>query len=88
MNKIKTLINDHGMKFGVGAAITAGTTAGIATLAGATTYDPTSALTGLASSVTSTASPILIAVTVAIIPLGIVLMIVGYVRGVFHLKRR
>jgi hypothetical protein len=41
----------------------------------------------MASSATSTASPILIAVTVALIPLGIVLIIVGWVKGLFRLRR-
>ena len=53
-------------------------------IAGATTYDPTSALTGMASTATSTASPILIAVTVALIPMFIVFLIVGWIKGLFR----
>jgi hypothetical protein len=75
------------MKLGVVASIMSGIVVGFEALAGAVAYDPTSALTGLAGTAASTASPILIAVTVAMIPLLIVFLIVGWVKGLFGGRR-
>jgi len=83
---MKNFVANHGMKLGAAlATVTAGV--GIASAAGAVTYDPTSALTGLASTAASTASPILIGVTVAMIPLLIVFLVVGWVKGLFGRRR-
>jgi hypothetical protein len=74
-------------KIGTIGAVMSGILVGFATLAGAVTYDPTSALTSWAGTATSTASPILIAVTVAMIPLLIVFLVVGWVKGLFGRRK-
>jgi hypothetical protein len=81
--KLRTFAAKHATKAAVATSvILAGV--GFEGIAGATTYDPTSLLTGLAGSATSTASPILIAVTVALIPMFIVFLVVGWIKGLFR----
>jgi hypothetical protein len=74
-------------KLGVMGAIASMVLVGLEAIAGAVTYDPTSALTGMASTAASTASPILIAVTVALIPLLIVFLVVGWIKGLFGRRK-
>ena len=57
-------------------------------LAGATTYDPTSALTGFASTATATGAPIVVAVAGGLITLAIVFWAISFVFGFFGKKRR
>lgn len=85
-NNLKNFAATHATKAAVATSIVlAGV--GFETVAGATSYDPTSALTGLATTATSTASPILIAVTVALIPMFIVFLVVGWIRGLFGRRK-
>jgi hypothetical protein len=84
---VKNLINSGAMRTAVVLGSVAAVVLGFAGISGATTYDPTSLLTGLASSATSTASPILIAVIVAMIPIFIVFLVIGWVRGLFGRRR-
>jgi hypothetical protein len=55
-------------------------------IAGATTYDPTTALTGLGSQTTSTAAPIMIAVVGSLIALGVVFWVVRRILRIFGIK--
>jgi hypothetical protein len=55
-------------------------------IAGATTYDPTTALTGLGTSTTSTAAPILIAVVGSLIALGVVFWVVKKILHIFGIR--
>lgn len=87
MNKLKNFAVRHYVAALVSTAVVLGGL-GLEGVAGATTYDPTSALTGLASNAASTASPILIAVTVTLIPLLIVFLVIGWVKGLFGRRHR
>jgi ABC-type uncharacterized transport system YnjBCD permease subunit len=75
------------LKLGVVGSIMSAIVVGFEAIASATAYDPTSALTARAGNATSTASPILIGVTVAMIPLLIVFLVVGWVKGLFGRRR-
>jgi hypothetical protein len=70
---------------GAAVAVSSFATAG---LAGATTYDPTSALSTLTNNVATTASPIFASVTGELIPLGIVLVVVAWIMRIFHLRKK
>lgn len=85
---MKNFIQKRSVQISAAGVAVVGLVLGIAGMAGATTYDPTSALTGLANSATSTASPIMVAVAVALIPLLIVFLVVGWVFGLFGRKRK
>ena len=84
---MKNYLQTRSAKISAATAIVATFIVGTVAMAGAASYDPTSALTGLANSAASTASPILIGVTVALIPLFIVFLIVGWVKGMFRRHR-
>jgi hypothetical protein len=84
---MKNSINSRAARIGVVGSMVFASVLGFAAMAGATTYDPTTVLTGLASTATSTASPILIAVIVALIPLMIVFLVIGWVRGMFGRRK-
>ena len=85
---MKKYLQTRSAKLTAGTAMVAAFIIGTVAMAGAASYDPTSALTGLANSAASTASPILIGVTVALIPLFIVFLIVGWVKGLFGRRYR
>lgn len=81
--KLKQLMNSRAVQISAAVGTVVGMVLGVATFAGATTYDPTSALTGLANSATSSAAPIIVAVAASLIPLLIVFLIVKWVFGLF-----
>ena len=55
-------------------------------IAGAVTYDPTSALTNLAGTTTSTAAPIMVAVVGGLIALGVVFWVVRKILHIFGIR--
>jgi len=85
---MKNFIHKRSVQISAVSLGVVGVVLGVAAIAGATTYNPTTALTGLASSATSTAAPIMVAVAVALIPLLIVFLIIGWVFGLFGRRRK
>jgi hypothetical protein len=87
-SKIGSIARNRSTKVAVAIAAVPAIVVGLAAASGATAYDPTSALTSFASTATSTAAPIVLAVAGSLIALAIVFWAVGYVFGFFGKKRR
>lgn len=85
---MRNFIMKRSTQVSAGLALAVVSVMGMSLAAGATTYDPTSALTGLANGATSTAAPIVVALAIALVPLAIVFWAVGWVFGFFGKKRR
>ncbi len=62
LTKVGNVMRSRSTQIAVGSAAVAGAIVAGSGLAGATAYDPTSALTTLASNATSVAAPIVVAV--------------------------
>lgn len=88
INKAKQIMTTRTAKAAAFLAMTTATIAMASGIAGAVAYDPTSALTGFATTATSTAAPIVVAVAAAFIPLAIVFWAVGWALGFFGRRGR